>query len=88
MLASYFETMKEGVEGSNWDLVHMASHKMKPSLQMFGLETFYEVHTKIVEASRTIENTEMISKWHETQKDLYPFIMAELLNEQKKYCHS
>lgn len=87
MLEEYFGAMKLGIKGSDWELIHRASHKMKPSIQMFGLEKFYEVHSNIVEASRNIENIELIPTWHQVQKDQYPAIVAELHKEQEIYCN-
>lgn len=76
-----------GIKNQDWDLIHKASHKIKPSIQLFGLEEFYKTNQLIVEASRDKKNTREIQNWHNKQKKQFPQILRELKQELKQYSH-
>lgn len=84
-IQEYQLKMKEYIPNGNFESVHQVAHKLKPSLQMFGLNEFFELHDQIVESSRNHKNTEMIHDWFALQDEMIPLIINELKNTQKLY---
>lgn len=77
-LEDYSEEMEGFVANQDFDKIHKSSHKLKPSIKMFGLDEFHSIHSSIVENSRNHENIIDIQKEFQRQKELIPSILDEL----------
>jgi HPt (histidine-containing phosphotransfer) domain-containing protein len=89
MLKAYLEetprlldSMRDGVESSNWDTVKNAAHSMLPSFPMLGMKKEYEnMAREIQDLAHKKENLPQIKALYTELKSVCDKALTELQNE-------
>jgi HPt (histidine-containing phosphotransfer) domain-containing protein len=70
--------MEVALEGKDLESIHQYAHKIKSSIQIFGLKEFCSIHKDIFEFSSEKKNIENIRTLFEIQQKQIPGIIEQL----------
>ena len=82
-LNEFLEEIEKGYETKNWQRLFRASHKIKPSISVFGIKKLEAIIHDLVEEFRNEENLENVEYQLNTTKTILNKVKTELLTKIK-----
>jgi len=79
----FLEILDKGFKSKNWRLLHEATHKIKPSIRMFGISKLDQVIHDLVNRFRDEKQLNDVGKRINLCKEVLKHVKIELLTELK-----
>jgi HPt (histidine-containing phosphotransfer) domain-containing protein len=78
MTPALVSRIEAGIQLQDWDEVKAAAHKMKPSLDMMGIDSLHDVIRSIEENTKLVERLEDIPELYFTLSDTLDVVYQQL----------
>jgi len=82
-IEEFLEVLDKGFKDKNWKILHEATHKIKPSINMFGISKLGPIILILVKKFREEKDLENIEAQINSCKEIIIHVKAELLTELK-----
>lgn len=81
LIDEYLETLNKELPNKNWHELFKATHKIKPNVNMFGIESLEPIILKLDSNLRNEENLETIDGLAEKCITIFKQVRIEILTE-------